>query len=133
MMMRQARKSMRRALWLPAVVIIVAIAPMAATAESRVAEGSRTEAAATPAGPEQIELVVTGLSCPFCAYGLEKRLRSEITDLDDFQIDAATGRVSFRVKDGSKLTEERPRKIVRDAGFTAQQIERRAQDGRRPA
>lgn len=95
-------------------------APGAARAQAGTAEGP---AAAAVGGPERITLTVTGLSCPFCAYGLEKRLRT-LEGLDSLSIDFKTGSVTFTVHDGSEAGDARLRQLVRDAGFEVIRIER---------
>lgn len=74
-------------------------------------------------GPQRIEMVVHGLSCPFCAYGLEKKLK-KVEDLDSLSIDFKTGKVLMLVQDGSKATDERIEQLVKDAGFEVATIER---------
>lgn len=87
------------------------------------------EAAFLDGGPEEVEMVVTGLSCPFCAYGLEKRLREEIEDLSDLEIEARTGKVTFRVEDGSAYTDDDLRDVVRKAGFRVAELDRKPDSG----
>ncbi len=80
-------------------------------------------------GPEVVEMVVTGLSCPFCAYGLEKRLRSEIEGLSGLEIEARTGKVTFRIPEGSTYTDEDLEEIVKKAGFAMRELERSPDSG----
>lgn len=70
----------------------------------------------TAAEPQKIEMTVLGLSCPFCAYGLEKKLR-KVEGLTDLEIRFKTGRVVLEVKEGSEVTDERIRELVKEAGF----------------
>lgn len=78
---------------------------------------------AAGAGPQRIEMIVHGMSCPFCAYGLEKKLR-KIEGVDSLSIDFKTGRVTLAVPDGSKVTDEQIRDLVKDAGFEVMEIKR---------
>lgn len=61
-------------------------------------------------------LHVDGLACPFCAYGLEKKLgavqgvRSVDTQIKD-------GTVTVTMEDGASLDEASARQAVKDAGF----------------
>ena len=71
------------------------------------------------------------MSCPFCAYGLEKRLR-KIEGLDSLRIDLEGAMAILYLADGARVTDEVLRRAVRDAGFTAGEIERRLPPGRRP-
>jgi mercuric ion binding protein len=95
-------------------------APSAVRAQERVSQGP---AAAVAGGPERITVTVTGLSCPFCAYGLEKRLR-KLDGLDSLSIDFKTGSVVLTVRDGSLASDARLRQLVKEAGFEATKIER---------
>ncbi len=74
----------------------------------------------TKAGYVKIE--VKGLSCPFCAYGLEKKLRNSIEKLDDLQIDFKKGTVTFKFPDGKKPGEKLLKNIVSEAGFETKSI-----------
>lgn len=72
---------------------------------------------------DSVEVVVTGLSCPFCAFGLEKRLKS-FDGIGEITIEPATGKVGFDLAEGHGLTEEKLRGLVKDAGFEIQEIRR---------
>lgn len=68
-----------------------------------------------------VEVRVDGLSCPFCAYGLEKKLK-KIDGMKDLKIDIKNGLVTFSLTEGKTVDEKTIRKIVKDAGFTAKEI-----------
>lgn len=72
---------------------------------------------------ERITLRVDGLSCPFCAYGLEKKLKS-LKGVSNLNIKVNDGVVTLDVKSGVKLTEDHLKKAVKDAGFTLRNIKR---------
>ncbi|GIW53145.1 MAG: hypothetical protein KatS3mg081_2500 [Gemmatimonadales bacterium] len=82
-------------------------------------EPSQSAAADT----RQIEMIVTGLSCPLCAYGLEKKL-GQLEGLDSVSVDFKTGRVRLLFRDGSEVSDERLHQLVRDAGFEISEIKR---------
>ena len=80
---------------------------------------------------EQADVVmrVDGLACPFCAYGLQKKLEA----LD------ATAEVDIRLNEGLVLVSLKPEqtvsdevltKAVKDAGFVVREIKRRQRSGR---
>ena len=73
--------------------------------------------------PVIVEMVVTGLSCPFCAYGLEKKLRT-LGGLTKLEIEAGSGRVTLEFKDAGAPTEKLVRDSVRDAGFRVKEFVR---------
>lgn len=59
----------------------------------------------------------SGLACPFCVRGLERRLTS-IEGVETFEFDLESGVGRITVRDGARLTEAQVREAVRDAGFT---------------
>lgn len=62
-------------------------------------------------------LQVNGLACPFCAYGIEKKL-SSIEGVDDIQVDIKKGEVIVIMAEDKPLSEDLARNRVKDAGFT---------------
>ena len=70
-----------------------------------------------------IVLYVDGMSCPFCAYGLEKRLR-EIPAIDELVIRVSDGLVQIRLVDGQELEDEQLEEAVERAGFSPREIRR---------
>ena len=70
-----------------------------------------------------VRLKVDGMVCPFCAYGLEKRLE-EIASIDAVLIRISDGLVQIRTKEGQELTDEALTDAVRKSGFSLREIER---------
>ncbi|HHM05474.1 MAG TPA: copper chaperone [Gammaproteobacteria bacterium] len=67
-------------------------------------------------------LRVDGLACPFCAYGIEKKLiRTEGVEAVD--MDLAQGQVIVKVRAGAELGEARLERLVDEAGFTLRSVE----------
>ena len=64
---------------------------------------------------------VDGLSCPFCAYGIEKRLR-KIDSVDELSVLLEEGKVQLKLKEVATVSEERLQKAIADAGFEARSI-----------
>ena len=73
-------------------------------------------AAAFAAGTEY-QLRVDGLACPYCAYGIEKKLK-KTEGVEKIDIDINNGVVRVNVAEGVKLTEAQMAKLINDAGFT---------------
>lgn len=109
------------------IAMFLAVVALPAWAHAQQGDAQRSEAVAPTSAPQRIELEVHGLSCPFCAYGLERKLK-KIEGLDSLNIDFRTGAVLMLVRDGSKATDQRIRELVRDAGFEVAAIERRPRE-----
>jgi mercuric ion binding protein len=68
-----------------------------------------------------VKIRVDGLSCPFCAYGLEKKL-NELDGVDSIFIDFEEGLVVIQVTDLQKISEEEIITKIEEAGFTPGEI-----------
>ena len=68
-----------------------------------------------------IKMSVDGLACPFCAYGLEKKIK-KIDGTKDLFIEINEGYIAFSVPTLKKPTEEALLKVVKEAGFKARDI-----------
>ena len=76
----------------------------------------------TEMAPEQkIRVRVDGLSCSFCAYGLEKKLL-EIDGVKSIEISIDDGVALLTLDMGIEIAEETIKKEVKDAGFTPREI-----------
>ncbi|MFB6273598.1 MAG: heavy-metal-associated domain-containing protein [Salinibacter sp.] len=64
---------------------------------------------------------VNGLSCPFCAYGLEKKLKG-LDGVTDVVVLLEKGKVQLKVAEGTTLSKKKIKKATKDAGFTAKKI-----------
>ena len=71
----------------------------------------------TLAADVHYHLVVGGLSCPFCVYGVEKKLK-KLEGVVEIKSELETGEFFVRVDNGVSLSEETIREIVTSAGFT---------------
>lgn len=74
---------------------------------------------ATPlfAAGKQYALEVAGLACPFCAYGIEKKLNA-IQGVEKVEINIGESRAIVTMQEGATLNEEQARQAVKEAGFT---------------
>lgn len=66
---------------------------------------------------------VDGLSCPFCVYGLEKKLK-RVAGVEGVTIDLKAGKAIVRLKPGAEVDDAALRAAVKGAGFTARGITR---------
>ncbi|MEX0706992.1 MAG: heavy-metal-associated domain-containing protein [Woeseia sp.] len=69
------------------------------------------------AADNQYVLGVDGLACPFCAFGIEKRL-NKVDGVTDIEVDIADSVVRVTLQEGKTLTEAESRQAVKEAGFT---------------
>ncbi|MDX8410252.1 MAG: heavy metal-associated domain-containing protein [Mariprofundaceae bacterium] len=67
---------------------------------------------------------VDGLSCPFCAYGLEKNLK-KVAGVKDVDTDMKAGKVVVELKSEAEVSDDDLRHAVKKAGFTARGITRK--------
>jgi len=74
-----------------------------------------------PDSPRQIIVRVDGASCPFCAFGLEKRL-GQIEGVNDVKLEMKEGKAIVTLEEGAVISEETLRQAVDDAGFTPREI-----------
>lgn len=66
---------------------------------------------------ERVEMRVDGLACPFCAYGLEKKLK-EVKGVGKVTIYVDKGVAILSSKKDLSIDIERLEPVARDAGFT---------------
>ena len=69
----------------------------------------------------QYVIGVDGMSCPFCAFGLEKKLK-KVENVESVTIDLNKGEAVVIAKTGTTIKEESLRKTVHDAGFTVSSL-----------
>lgn len=74
------------------------------------------------AAEQAYRLHVDGLACPFCAYGIEKKLAA-IKGVQGVRVDIAGGTVNVTMTGGASLDEATAKQAVRDAGFTLRKFE----------
>lgn len=74
------------------------------------------------AAPSTYQLHVDGLSCPFCAYGIEKKLGA-LEGVQSLQTHIKDGTVVVIMKDGVILDEAAAKRAVKEAGFSLRKFE----------
>jgi len=72
---------------------------------------------AASAASNHYTLGVDGLACPFCAFGIEKRL-NKVDGVTGVEVDVASSTVKVTLQEGRRLTEDQAREAVKEAGFT---------------
>ena len=71
---------------------------------------------------EVYKLYVDGLACPFCAYGVEKKVGG-LDGVAKVDIDIDEGLVAVTMAEGSTLAEAAAKRAVDEAGFTLRAFE----------
>ncbi len=88
---------------------------------------SRTDASrvrgadTTRATQQKVVVQVDGLACPFCAYGLEKKLK-RMEGLRKLEIQINTGQVLLWFEPDARVDVQAIVKKIKEAGFTAREI-----------
>ena len=65
----------------------------------------------------QYVIRVDGLACPFCVYGIEKKLKS-VDGVEEVDVDLQQGTVIVNTRENVELTEPGMVKLFKEAGFT---------------
>lgn len=105
---------------LPSVIwaVVAAVLMVALTTTGAYAQGSAEEA---PIEDPDITVQVAGLSCPFCAYGLEKKL-GNLEGVRGVGVLLEEGEVHLKLEEGATLTEKQIRTATKKAGFEAKKV-----------
>jgi mercuric ion binding protein len=74
------------------------------------------------AAPPTYRLYVDGLACPFCAYGIEKKLGA-LEGVAIIETNIKDGTVVVTMKDSVALDEAAARQAVKAAGFSLRKLE----------
>ncbi len=69
-----------------------------------------------------IKLQIYGMSCPFCGYGLEKKLTS-LKGVENFYVDIKSGFATLNVPASTKVSKDELKKLVSNAGFELKSVE----------
>ncbi len=84
---------------------------------------AQQEAAAPEQEPRQIEVTILGMSCPFCAYGVQQKLQ-RLEGVEDLKVELSTGLATLTLEDGVDISNELLQETVKDAGFEVAKIVR---------
>jgi mercuric ion binding protein len=72
---------------------------------------------------EKISITVKGIVCSFCAQGIMKKFKAE-PGVKSADVSLEKMSVDLVLKDGAKLSDDRVKKVVKDAGYDVEAIER---------
>lgn len=101
----------------------VAMLPGVAVGQQQTPSASETVALDSILLGATITLRVDGMVCPFCAYGLEKRLR-KIAAVDSVIVRVSDGMVQIRERGEQRVSNASLQEAVTRAGFTLKDIQR---------
>ncbi len=76
-----------------------------------------TAVAAQEPAQSTYQIQVNGLSCPFCAYGIEKQVTA-IEGVEDIALDLKAGLLTVTMKKGAVLDQATANNAIEAAGFT---------------
>lgn len=68
-----------------------------------------------------VEMQVDGMTCPFCVYGIEKKLEA-LGEVKDASSNLKTGTVSIKLRKNEPLDIGRLNEAIRESGFTPGKI-----------
>lgn len=116
-------KTLMRRIAVAAFGTMLATAPLSAvTSAITFSTALAAESTVKSAAPRSYKIVVDGLACPFCAYGIEKQI-NEIKGVQNIQTDIASETVTVTMAPGATLSKDAAAKAVKDAGFTLHNFE----------
>ena len=84
---------------------------------------AQQQAEAEAPEPRQIEVTILGMSCPFCAYGVEQKLK-KLEGVEALEVVLETGIATLTLEDEADVSNEELKKQVKEAGFEAAMIVR---------
>ena len=67
--------------------------------------------------PREVVIKVNGMFCPFCTFGIEKRLK-KLPETESVRTDLAAGEAIVTLKSGSEFVEEHFADAIKRAAFT---------------
>ena len=70
-----------------------------------------------------VRVKILGMSCPFCAYGVEQKLK-KLEGVKELDVELKTGIATLTMEERADVPNETLRKTVDDAGFEAAAIVR---------
>lgn len=97
-------------------MLVITVSPILGASDLILAAETSSQPSA-----QQIIIRVDGASCPFCAFGLEKRL-GQIEGVAHVRIEMKTGEAIVTLKPGATVSEQALRQAVEEAGFTPREI-----------
>jgi mercuric ion binding protein len=76
-----------------------------------------------PAFAADVRVSVKGMVCGFCAQGVSEKFKG-VPGVEKADVSLEKKLVTLHVKDGQKLTDDKIKEVIEDAGYTVEKIER---------
>ena len=73
--------------------------------------------------PRQIEVTILGMACPFCAYGVQQKLK-RLDGVTELEVVLETGVATLRLREDADVSNELLQETVKDSGFELAKISR---------
>ncbi len=87
------------------------------------ARAAQQEPAAREDEPRQIQVTILGMSCPFCAYGVQQKLQ-KLEGVTDLEVVLSTGLATLTLEEDADISNEQLQETVKKAGFEVAKIVR---------
>ncbi len=116
-------KTLERSMFATLLALAVGFALTPAAVYAQEQEAVSQQEAAPQEQPRQIQITVLGMSCPFCAYGVEQKLK-KLDGVVELTVELASGLATLVMQDGADVSNETLRETVKDAGFEAAKVTR---------
>ena len=84
---------------------------------------AQQQPAAQEGEPRQIQVTILGMSCPFCAYGVQQKLQ-KLEGVTDLEVVLETGLATLTLEEDADISNEQLQGTVKDAGFEVAKIVR---------
>lgn len=95
----------------------LALVPSAAAAQQLAPKADEEQQTRT------IQVKILGMSCPFCAYGAEQKLK-RLEGVEELEVDLESGIATLGMEEDADVSNERLKETVEDAGFETSAIVR---------
>ncbi len=116
-------KTLERSMFATLLALAVGFALTPAAVYAQEQEAVSQQEAAPQEQPRQIQITVLGMSCPFCAYGVEQKLK-KLDGVVELTVQLESGLATLVMQDGADVSNEILRETVKDAGFEAAKVTR---------
>ena len=101
----------------------IAIAVALATGLAAATASAQEKAPVPEPKPRQIQVTILGMSCPFCAYGVQQKL-GRVEGVTDLKVELSTGLATLTLEPDVDVPNDLLLETVDEAGFEVAKIVR---------